>query len=47
MASKKANKKVTTFTETPLMDKDIQNTDNKNESLGFMPPTDNEKKGEE
>ena len=47
MASKKANKKVTTFTETPLRDKDIQNTDNKNESLGFMPPTDNEKKGEE
>ena len=47
IASKKANKKVTTFTETPLMDKDIQNTDNKNESLGFMPPTDNEKKGEE
>ena len=47
MASKKANKKVTSFTNEPLIGKDIQNTDNKDESLGFMPPTEEEKKGEE
>lgn len=44
MASKKANKK---DSSTPLVGKDVQNTDNKNESLGFMPPTNNEKKGDE
>lgn len=47
IASKKANKKVTTYTDEPLIDTDIQNTDNKDESIGFMPPTEDEKKGDE
>lgn len=47
IASKKANKKDTTPSTDSLIGKDIQNTDNKNESLGFMPPTEEEKKGEE
>ncbi|MBE6022122.1 MAG: ABC transporter permease [Cellulosilyticum sp.] len=47
IASKKAQEKVTPYTDEPLIGEDVQNTDNKNESLGFMPPTEEEKKGEE
>ena len=47
LASRKANKKVTQNANEPLIGQDVQNTDNKNESLGFMPPTEDEKKGEE
>lgn len=47
LASRKAHKKVTQNANEPLIGQDVQNTDNKNESLGFMPPTEDEKKGEE
>lgn len=47
ISSKRAGKKVNTFTQEPLIDKNIQNTDNKGESLGFNPPTDQEQKGDE
>lgn len=47
ISSKRAGKKVNTFTQEPLIDTNIQNTDNKGESLGFNPPTDQEQKGDE
>lgn len=42
IVSKKASKKVAPFEKDPLIGTDVQNTDNKSESLGFMPPTENE-----
>lgn len=47
MASKRHHEKVTSFTDNSLMDTAVQNTNNKDESLGFMPPTENEMKGDE
>ncbi len=47
LSAKRANKKEIKNINDTLIGTDIQNTDNKNESLGFMPPTEEEKKGEE
>lgn len=47
LTASKASKKNKTFTTEPLIDTAIQNTDSQNESIGFMPPTENEKKGDQ
>ena len=47
ISAKRAQKKEVKTVNDSLIGTDIQNTDNKNESLGFMPPTEEEKKGEE
>ncbi|MBP3887923.1 MAG: ABC transporter permease [Cellulosilyticum sp.] len=47
ISAKRALKKEVKTINDSLIGTDIQSTDNKNESLGFMPPTEEEKKGEE
>lgn len=47
IASRKANKKESSFTADPLINEAIQSTDNQDENLGFMPPTENETKGDQ
>lgn len=45
--SKRTGHKVTSFTDDPLIGTNVQNTDDEGESIGFMPPTNNETKGDE
>lgn len=47
MKSKRTGHQVTSFTDDPLIGTNVQNTDNEGESIGFMPPTNNETKGDE
>lgn len=47
MKSKRTGHQVTSYTDDPLIGKNVQNTDNEGESIGFMPPTNNETKGDE
>lgn len=47
MKSKRTGHKVTSFTDDPLIGTNVQNTDDEGESIGFMPPTNNETKGDE
>ena len=47
MSAKRALKKEAQAINDPLIGTNIKNSDNNNESLGFMPPTEEEKKGEE
>lgn len=45
--SKRTGHKVTSFTNDPLISTNVQNTDDEGKSIGFMPPTNNETKGDE
>lgn len=45
--SKRIGRKVTSFTDDPLISTNIQNADDGSEGIGFMPPTNNETKGDE
>lgn len=47
MKSKRTGHQVTSFTDDPLIGTNVQNTDNEGENIGFMPPTNNETKGDE
>lgn len=47
LASKRKAKKVKPFTQDPLINTSIKNSDEQGESIGFMPPSDDEKKGDE
>lgn len=47
MKSKRTGHQVTSFTDDPLIGTNVQNTDDEGESIGFMPPTNNETKGDE
>lgn len=47
MKSKRTGHQVTSFTDDPLIGTNVQNTDNEDENIGFMPPTNNETKGDE
>lgn len=45
--SKRTGRKVTSFTDDPLIGTNIQNADDEGEGIGLMPPTNNETKGDE
>lgn len=47
MKTKRTGHQVTSFTDDPLIGTNVQNTDNEGENIGFMPPTNNETKGDE
>ena len=47
IASKRENKKVTTFTDDPLISTDIKNSDDQGDELGLMPPNNSPEKGDE
>lgn len=44
--SKRSNTKPNTATTESLIDTNVKNTENNGESIGFLPPTDDEKKGD-
>lgn len=47
LKSKRLGRKVTSFTDDPLIGTNVQNTDDESDSIGFMPPTNDKTKGDE